>query len=381
MGDFKISKDRTRVGVATRARTAFVLFLALLLSAEFVASRLSPYRLHPTASEAPRNPLPLRGWPEYLKRGPSTSDTNIAIVSNSQGVGLELTDPENLYTQILERALVDRGRHTNVENWSISGLRSDQIELLSMTAARREIDLLVVVTEIKSIDIAGSTRLGANADDLDLIAGNPAYWPMILNSPLLHDTDWDKLLQRFFVLNSAIVRLRPYALDRFATLLPLDLHNTVFGHRRSRLALNPAGPRQVTPASLITGDTSAGVNAGVAGVSAETWERQFRRYREPTFEKLFQSIHPRLRAAGTTLVWVWMPIYPGNVTSDLRIAARPVYGDLCAIMHEQKVRCVDLTESLPATSFFTASTSSHLNADGHLALSELLLPLIDDALH
>ncbi len=377
MRESSISSDRKRRSIASRARTTLVLFLVLLLLAEIIVANLNPYRRYSTASETPRNPLPLRGWPEYLREGAGTSDVNVAIISNSQGVGLELADPAGVYSHLLEQRLVGRGRDINVENWSVSGLRSDQVELLSMTAAHRQLDLLVIVTEIKSIDIAGTTRLGANADDLDLVAGNPVYWPMIRNSPLLQDTDWDDLLRRFFTLNSAIVRLRPYAMDRLAAVLPPALHHSVFGHRRSRYALSPTAGPQTNRGS----DTPRDTGTSVVGIPAGDWERQFRRNRVPTFEMLFRSIHPRLRDADTALLWIWMPIYPGEVTSALRRGGRPVYRDLCAKMSSAGVQCVDMTESLPAASFVTASASSHLNPAGHQAMAELLLPLIEDAIY
>jgi len=358
-------------------RSPFFWFLALLLCGEVVASIYAPYRHLPTASETARNPLPLRGWPEHLRPGDGVRAANVAIVSNSQGVGMEVADPQDLYPHHLEQAFKATGHDVNIENWSVSGLRSDQIELLSMVAAERAMDLLVIVTEIKSLDVTGSTRLGANSDDLDLVAGHARFWPAILSSRLLGETRWDELLHRFLAVNSGIVRLRHYALDLLAAILPLEDHVLVFGHRRSRYALDPVASRPVTPGS----DLPREEGVSYITVPAGTWETQFRRNRVPTFDKLFPQLDERLRESGTKLVWTWMPIYPGASTADMRAGAEPVYRDLCTRMSRAGVRCLDLTDALPATAFVTASASSHLNRTGHRTMADLLLPTIDDALH
>lgn len=343
---------------------------------------VNPYRETPAASEVARNPLPLRGWPEFLRAGPESLDsTNLAIISNSQGVGKEVGSAERTYPALLEQIFRDAGLKINIENWSLSGLRTDQIELLSMIAAQRQIDLLVIVTEIKSLDIYGSTRLGANSDDLDLVAGESSLWPEILSSQVLNEIRWDDLLLRNITLKCNIVRLRPYLLDLLAQEVPPANHSLVFGHRRSQRALESINHAVANPAKSQVSSVVREAGKSAITVPATTWEKQFRRNRLPTFQALFPSLQHRLTGSKKKLLWIWMPIYPGDNTADLRKGAAPVYSIMCDEITAAGASCLDLTDSLPADAYATLSASSHFNLQGQQAMTNLLYPVIERALH
>lgn len=360
----------------------FFWFLAFLLLAELGAAIVNPYREIPAASEVARNPLPLRGWPEFLRTGPESLDsTNLAIISNSQGVSKEVNSAESTYPALLEQNFRQAGHNINIENWSLSGLRTDQIELLSMVAAQRQLDLLIIITEIKSLDIAGSTRLGANSDDLDLVAGRIALWPEILNSQVLHEIKWDDLLLREITLGSDIVRLRPYLLDLLAAAIPSADHPLFFGHRRSQRALESINLAVANPAESQVNSVLRNPGKSAITVPAATWEKQFRRNRLPTFHALFPGLSHRLTNSKTKLLWIWMPVYPGANTADLRQGAAPVYSIICGEITVAGATCLDLTDSLPAEAYATLSASSHLNIQGQQAMSLLLYPVIERALH
>lgn len=343
---------------------------------------VNPYRETPAASEVARNPLPLRGWPEFLRAGPESLDsTNLAIISNSQGVGKEVGSAERTYPALLEKSFRDAGRNINIENWSLSGLRTDQIELLSMVAAERQFDLLMIITEIKSLDISGSTRLGANSDDLDLVAGTSALWPGIFSSQVLLEIKWDDLLLRNMTLSSNIVRLRPYLLDLLAQEIPSAGHLLLFGHRRSQRALESINLEIMAPANKTVISIAREPIKSAITVPAAIWEKQFRRNRLPTFHALFPGLYHRLSHSRTKLLWIWMPVFPGDNTADLREGAAPVYSIMCDEITAAGARCLDLTNSLPADAYATLSASSHFNLPGQQAMSHLLYPVIERALH
>jgi hypothetical protein len=367
-------------------RSPFFWLFAFLLVVEFAATMVTPYRQAPAASGLARNPLPLRGWPEYLRAGSETIGAiNVAIIGNSQGAGGEIEGAEHLYPALLEKAFKDAGRNINIENWSLVGLRTDQIELLSMIAAQRHLDLLLIVTEIKSLDIAGHTRLGANSDDLDLVAGKPILWPGIRASHVLHETKWDELLRRYMFLHSSMVRLRTHLLDLLARKIPPVAHPLLFGQRRSQRALDsvntPVNPQfKANENSLGRNKTQENPVTGLS-VPATTWEKQFRRNRIPTFNNLFPGLRRRLTDSGTTLIWIWMPIYPGANTASLRKGAEPIYSVICNEIRAAGTSCLNMTNSLPAENYITLSASSHFNPKGHEAMSRLLQPVIENALH
>lgn len=367
-------------------RSPFFWLLLLLLFAELTATLINPYNDVPYAADVSRNPTPLRGWPEYLRAKPATTnEQNVAIISNSQGAGKEMGSPESLYTALLEKDFKSSDHKLNIENWSLAGLRSDQIALLSMVAAERQLDLLVIIAEIKSLDVAGSTRLGANSDDLDLVAGNTSLWPEIRLSLLLGKTKRDELLHRFLLLNTNLVRLRPHLLDMLAEKMPTATHKLIFGHRRSQKALKSVNTSEKNPTEpdppLIQKTRPRQDPVNYITVPTSTWQKQFERNRLPTFHKLYPGLQQRLSDVGTKLLWIWMPVYPGASTLALREGAAPTYSNICKEIQVSGVSCIDFTNSLPVDVFITLSTSSHFNAAGHKAMSELLRPVIENALY
>lgn len=366
-------------------QSPFFWLLLFFLIAELAADVINPYLNTPYAADVSRNPTPLRSWPEYLRAKPgiTTAGKNVAIISNSQGAGKEMANPAFLYTAQLEQNFKLSGLDINIENWSLAGLRSGQIELLSMIAAQRNLDLLVIIAEIKSLDVKNSTRLGANGDDLDLVAGDRSLWPEIRNSQLLGKTKWNELLHRFLLLNSDLIRLRPYLLDILAQEAPPVTHRLIFGHRRSQHALKSVNlvKENALETEQPTGTRSRQDPKNFITVPASTWQKQFERNRLPTFHQLYPGLQQRLAGSDTKLLWLWMPVYPGASTVSLRQAAEPVYSTMCDEIIASGSTCINLTNSLPAENFITLSTSSHFNAVGHKAMSQLLRPVIENALY
>jgi len=135
--------------------SAFFWFLLGLSVVELVFHFSLPYHDQPAAADVHRNPTPMRGWPEYLRpvRADPGHARRIAIVGNSQAVGREINNEQILYAARLQALFDANNDAVKVENWSVEGLSSDQIELLSMQAARRGIDLLVIIVSPSSIDL------------------------------------------------------------------------------------------------------------------------------------------------------------------------------------------------------------------------------------
>jgi hypothetical protein len=370
-------------GAMARARllhSPFLWFFVAIAIAETLFHALLPYTELAATAAGRRNPLPLRGWPEYVaaSAAPAGSpSTRVVVIGNSQGVAPELPRGERLFPALIEETLNGAGRNVAVINWSVVGLATDHLEVLSIEAARRGIDLVVIAASLKSLDIAGTTRLGASADDVDLLAGNPAAWPWYRDSLLAATTRADDLLLRAIYLGSALGRSRQYGRDLLAATISTRHHRFAFGATRSRRAQQTLAERRAAIPNAAT--PHGGLRPDP--VPAETWSRQFRHSRLPTFHALIPRLGARLKASGTRLLWVWMPIAPSLSNANLRRAAAPIYTETCAELAAAGIPCLDLMDSIPLEHFVSRGVSSHLDEDGHARVAALIAPAVNDALH
>jgi len=321
----------------------------------------------------------MRGWPEYVRSSAEHRAKRIAILGNSQAVGREIGDEQLLYSAQLQGLFKLNNVPVTVENWSVEGLSSDQIELLSMQAARRAIDLMVVIISPSSIDLSSHYRLGSQAPDVDLLAGSPLLWPLLSDAGFYPKLKYHDLLRRAVTLNSNTARSRVDLLDRLATTVPIDRHPFVFGQVRPIRAW-----RRI---DVATGRNDSTRNAAsrpapaYRGPQPAVWNRELMKLRLPTFNKFYPALHARLKTHGVKLVWIWMPLSQPVWGPVIKEAATPFFAEICKKIHASGINCVDLNDALPDRAFRTPDVTSHLTVEGHRLAAERLYPLLRDAIY
>ncbi len=364
----------------------FFWFLLCAVALESAASFLLPYRAQPQASQADRNPTLIRAWPEYLSGpGPSAGRKRIALVGNSQAVAWEITDTERLYVARLKQTFAADHVAVDIENWSVQGLSTDQIELLSMQAVRRGFDLLVLVLGPDNIDLRTHYRLGSRPADLDLLAGKPSLWRLLPGAAFYPQTRYDDILRRALLINSDLARSRIAVLDLLAQHVEPGLHRFVFGSRRPRDALfrieqlRQASRRRRLPSAAAPQNPAA--PRPYTGASAEQWRTQFLHSRLPTFAAFYPAFRERLSRHHVGLLWIWMPLVRGEHSAVIKNGAKPFFDAVCREVATGGAPCVDMSDALPAEAFLSLGFSSHLNETGHELMARKLYPLLRDALH
>jgi hypothetical protein len=101
-----------------------------------------------------RNPCRGRGWMDYvLQTEPRRANEELILVlSNSQGVGVEVT-PEKTYSAQLQELRQEVGRSTRVVNWSVPGWRYADMITIAAAAKRIEASAIVVVLMPDSFEV------------------------------------------------------------------------------------------------------------------------------------------------------------------------------------------------------------------------------------
>lgn len=358
-------------------RSPFFWFLLVLAAFEICAFLALPYRDHPRAAQVNRNPTPLRGWPEYLGGDNPADKDLVVLVGTSQGLGLEMADDSGLFFSRLRRELAATHPDIVLENWSIAGLRTDQLELISLQAVKRRASLVVFLLSLGNIDEDWRFRLDMDAADVDLLAGDPRLWPWMSDTALFERTTYHDFLLRALLLNSNLARSRIAVLDAAAGEVPRDRHRAVFGAVRPAYARRPiaAGQPQQRPIR-INSLSSRGLSR-----PPEYFERQYRRRRMPVFEALYPGLRERFGHAGIDVVWIWTPLAASGFEDTLLAAAEPIHRDICRRMQSDGWQCLDRSRALPLDHFLVGDLASHLNEKGHEALARILTPIVADAVH
>ncbi len=352
-----------------------VLYLAAL---ELIARGLVPYAGLPTADQARRNPTQYRGYVEYLEAG-SPAEPLIVLIGNSHSVAAEIEDAEAIYPARLDRELRRLWPAARLENWSSGGLRTAELELLSMKAVARGADLVVVAVSTQNFDFEQHLNLDFPQSDIHLLAGDPRLWRLLPGALFYDRTTLDGLLSRSVMFHSSLARSRIAVHDAVAARVSRSWHRWLVGR------VLVAGNRLDAFA-----DPDRSIYWPRRHVAFEEWRAEVVaeppvfdvgpgviELRYETFTRCFDRLYARLSAHGVRLVWIWHPIDLATATPRARRAVRSFLDRAGPYVEGAGGRCHDLSQAMPTRRFLSWS---HLDEAGHAELARRLLPILADAL-
>lgn len=362
------------------AGSAFFWFAVFLLALELAAGQLVPYAIHPTADAVPRNPTFHRGWPEYLDVDDGDdSRPLVVLLTNSQGVGGEVADGERIYAAHLRRALAAGDPPARLENWASGGIRTPEIELLSMRAIERRATVVLGVFAYRNFDPPAILNLDFPFSDITLFAGKPTLWRYLDDTTFAESITIEGLLSRSAQLGSDLARSRIPMTDALTSPAPRAWHRWIAGRE-----IRP-GPRL----DALTDDELSIYWMRNRSLEERLATNQQRRHamehvdprdaavRLATFERFFEQLHRRLSAAGIRLTWVWQPTNPATLRGRSRALYREFLARATAAVRRTGTPCVDLLDAVAPEHFVTPG---HFDEDGHRELAERLLPVMRDEL-
>jgi len=359
------------------ARSAFFWFTLFVAASELLAWWSLPYRLVPKADVAIRNPLSHRAWPEYLDAEHDARPL-VVLISNSQGVGGEIPDDDKIYAAAL-RAHVARSGY-RFENWSARGLRTTELEILTLEAVERGARHVIVVVAANNFDPPERVDLRYPLSDIPLLAGAPSLWPELGGALFMKRTEASDLAWAFVALRSNLARSRLAVIDLLASRLPLALHRFAFGRQvrpgeRLDSMNDPAISVYLPAVDLAQGELAE--RRASRSADPESWKIIRPAERFTTFAAIFPGLAARFSTRGIRMSWIWQPIAPDTGTAESRSTLDRFVRDATAIIEQSGVRCEDMTDALGPGSYVT---QGHFNEEGHREFARLLTPIIDEDL-
>lgn len=357
------------------ART-FVWFVALCICLESAARYFYPRLLPNHGAPAQRNETTLRNWPEYVA-GSREHDELMIYISNSQAVGIEFADSNVIYPSLMRESLQQREPKLRLENWALSGLHAEQIELFTLQAVKRNARYMVLAVSLINFDSKRNYRFGKDRTDLSLLVGDSSFWGELNGTFIGSFIDWDEKLSSAVTFYLRSGRLRNYLLDQLAENIRRPWHQVLFGHLRSRSALQTID-EQVSTRGL---NQKAKIRKLTNPMSAENWGKSLMTNKLPRLNAVYAHLYPRLIENGIELIWIWVPAGANKHNQGAIEGQKEIIRDFCVQLVEEGWACEDLTEALPVSSFLPSTFSSHLNLQGHLLQAELITPIILRAVH
>lgn len=364
---------------ASILRSPWLWFALLLLGAEAVA--LAWVQRQPVELDGyRRNATPLRNWPAYTACRRDGDRPLAVLIGNSQAVGPEFADSNDIYVAMLQDRLAADGLDVDLRNWSVNGLRTNQLELLSLKALRCGASSLIFVLSLPNITEMHDYRLVNHAADVDRLAGEPMLWPYLHGSLVAELASPNDFIMATMRRHVALLSAREHLLDRTASTLDRRAFHALTGHLRrpnSRLTLAERAERAEQDGN---GRINLGFEFG-SPVHADLWRRQIERERMPVFERVYANLDRRLERHDARLTWVWSATRAEGHELDLVEVADAFQRSICQRLTDDGRPCHDLTRAMPRESFFDVGLGSHFNRDGQRRFADLVYPIVRDALH
>jgi hypothetical protein len=361
----------------TRPWHSAALWLGLFVGlAEVAAALWSPYREIPRASQAIRNPSMTRGWPEYTAGPKNPPRDLVVLITHSQGVGREHSDPNVIYPTAVRQSLAQRA---DFESWACGGLRTPEIEALVVQAVRRKARLVILALAPTNLDPLERLSLRYPSTDAPLLVFDPVNWALARRTLAWHHTSAADLLALAGKRWSALLRSRSVFEDALSEELPPELAPIAFGRRvppveRLDDLARPGSAYWGPPtyALLAFREEQRQKGRAVRHYSAEDIEARL-----ATFRLLAARLRALSRDRGPELLWVFTPFDHSRVSSETLSYLGRFFGEAKEILDEHEFPHVDFHSLVPQARFVTAG---HLDEAGHGLFATAMTQAIEHAL-
>lgn len=370
--------DRQRNGRPRILQSPFTWFVLLLLGLEWLAAANVPYHTEPTAAEAVRLAREWHGWPEYVTGSRERDGPLVVIISNSQGHGTEFRDVGDTFAGRLRESLAQHDPPISIENWSCSGLRTAELELLSMQAVQRRADLVLYLLSHRNIDLDGEVELNMVSSDISLLAGRWQLWGPMGDSLVGPTVGWEDRLVSAIQFHAQFARARTLVLDWWAQRLDKREERLVLGHVRRLerpapvdVAAPPRSAEEIRQAWIDRGERDTAFRR-IARLKTNQADRRL-----ATLRKLLPPLQRRHDAADVPYLWIWMPTDVEELPPEDLAAAQSFRARGSEIIAANGGRSLEWSEAVPGNQFITLN---HFTLEGHASMARLVEEAILDAL-
>ncbi len=325
-----------------------------------------------------RNETQKRNWPEYLTDSVRNNKEDLLVyISNSQAVGTEIRDSSAIYPSFVRSKMAQSNPNVRMENWSVSGLTAEHIELLVLQAQQRNAKYLVLAVSMLNFDSLRNYRFNTDSTDINLLVGKPSFWLALTDTFIGQYVDWDAKISRLFHLYSQAFRAKIYAFDLAAEKIERKWHQPLFGHVRTRDALKSI--KQLAPESAAEIEVEAFRLTN--RMTTSMWRKSFQISNEPRLKAVYSKLRTRLKKSGIKLVWIWVPVGRNADNLEAVSGQQEIVDTHCQGVRLDGWICEDLSQALEQSLFIPSIFSSHLTLEGHRALARIISPILQRAIY
>ncbi|MFA7379541.1 MAG: hypothetical protein WC150_03720 [Bacteroidia bacterium] len=345
----------------------FFKFLLACILVNLVCWWVNPYNAVPTAKQQSRNIYPKRAWPEYISAAKDPGKKLVVIIGNSQSYGEVDENPEHIYPSYLRSKLIQKD--VVLENWSVRGIRTSDIELLSAKALQKGADIIVFALDMSNFDVPENITLDYPNTDINLVLANAEVRKLMQHSLLAKSYGIEDVLRKTLSKYVPLVRLRSPLYKSLTSVVNKNDEILVFGNPVSR-EYNP----QINDFKLMRDRL---MNKKVSkNFEMKITKAHLRSYLHTA--TLFEYyLAQRVKGCHTKILFVWQPLNVNAIKPEERKLIDRFRNDMEKLNAKLGFKQNNMLEVIPESGM---STISHFNIDGHKMFADSLYNYLSNEL-
>lgn len=333
-------------------RSSFFIFLLAVAITEGICFYLLPYRKASNALQSPRNSFAKRAWPEYVSAPRDPAKKLVIVIGNSQSNGEELSDSTAIYPALLARQFKDS--NIVLENWSLKGLRTTDLELLSTYAILKGADLVLLALDMSNFDAFNDINISFPNTDVNLLLAEPGMWKPMQQSLLVNSFEKETLLNQLLNRHVSTIRSRTPVFGYLASDMSFNDQIFYFG--------NPI-TRELNPRLENIKEYRKRINYELKGQLDLKNRKDNIRERIKSFYLFNYYLHKRAAAGQTRFVYIWQPLCKDMLSDGQFNDISRFRKQAPAISETFGIKSYDMLFTVPDSMYYSVS---HFKASGHL---------------
>jgi hypothetical protein len=341
-------------------KSSLVKFLFALVLVNALCWWLNPYNKVPDAVQSPRNIYPKRAWPQYVTAPKEHDKKLVVLIGNSQSYGDVEDNVHEIYPAFLKKKL--SSQNVVLENWSVRGIRTADMELLSAQAIAKGADWIVFVLDMTNFDAPENINLDYPNTDINLLLSDAKVRQLMEHSLLRKSYDIEHVLRKMLQRHVPLVSVRnPFYQELADGIVHNDDEIFVFGNPVSREFNPQINDFKVMRDKLMHKKLNPNFEVKIL-------DEHFRNYLHTAV--LFDYyLSQRIKGSNTRVLFVWQPINTSTLSRKEQKMFLKFRASIEKLNRQLGFGQIDLLNAVPANGM---ATVSHFNSIGHRLFADTL---------
>lgn len=335
-------------------------FLLVLLLANILCWWLNPYHHVADAVTVSRNSESKRAWPQYVSAPKDPNQKLIVLIGNSQSYGEFKENPDSIFPALLRQRL--KSQNIVLENWSIRGIRTADVELLTAQAIAKGADMILFVLDMSNFDAPENINLDFPNTDVNLLLSDASVRQLMQHSLLHKNYNIEHILRKILQRHIPLAAMRHPLYTTLADgIVNKNDEIFVFGNPVSRefnpqindfkVMRNKLMHKKVNPGNKVKIEDSHFIGYLKTAVLFDYYLRK------------------RINGSQTKVMFAWQPLLTHHLNQREIKRVKQFRANMSQLNEELTFKDLDF---LNAVSPEGMTTMSHFNQNGHRAFADTL---------